>query len=50
MISWGTKVPDDGYSGVMDFKATASRGVLIAQFEEYFDDALQKHPYLISMH
>ena len=24
----------------MDFKATASRGVLIAQFEEYFDDAL----------
>ena len=24
----------------MDFKATASRGVLIAQFGEYFDDAL----------
>ena len=30
----------EGYSWVMDFKATASRGVLIAQFEEYFDDAL----------
>ena len=28
------------YRWVMDFKATASRGVLIAQFEEYFDDAL----------
>ena len=31
----------EGYRWVMDFKATASRGVLIAQFEEYFDDALQ---------
>ena len=30
----------EGYRWVMDFKATASRGVLIAQFEEYFDDAL----------
>ena len=30
----------EGYRWVMDFKATASRGVLIAHFGEYFDNAL----------
>ena len=30
----------EGYRWVMDFKATAWRRVLIAQFGEYFDDAL----------